>query len=109
MEFRTLLIGVIVLGLASGFLAPWVAPIMFALAPDQEVVSSGGPTKCRNVRTILDSAKAPPSCFGVVADDLANGSFQERYREEHEQDSQDQERMIEGFRNRVEQNDDSGE
>jgi hypothetical protein len=112
MEFRTLLFGVIALGLASGFLAPLVMPIMVTLSPDQAVVSSGGSTKCRSARTIFDSSKAPPSCFEVMANDLADGSYQERYREEHAEDSVDAEeaeRMIERLRERVPRDDDSEE
>ncbi|MBL9097522.1 MAG: hypothetical protein JNK07_11400 [Alphaproteobacteria bacterium] len=73
MAFRTLVIGMIVLGLASGWMSHWIFPIVTTMAPDKEVVTSRGTQKCRTVRTVLDSKDAAPSCFSVIHEDLANG------------------------------------
>lgn len=77
MAFRTLLIGAILLGLASGFLAPLVAPILFTLQPDEEMDFGSGPTKCRSVRTIFDSMNSTPTCSGFE-------TLNDRIREERE-------------------------
>ncbi len=113
MIFRTLLLGVILLGLASGWAAHWVAPFLFSLAPDEEVVSGNASVKCRNVRTVLDEKGGPPSCFSVVADDLADGRFQEQWKSDHEnEDTNDsgltekEERFMEGLRERYQERED---
>jgi hypothetical protein len=113
MIFRTLLLGVILLGLTSGWAAHWVTPFFFSLAPDEEVVSGNASVKCRNVRTVLDEKGGPPSCFSVVADDLADGRFQEQQQNDRENEetndsglTEREERIMDGLRENYQNSED---
>lgn len=80
MTFRTLLVGVIIFGLVSGWLGPLVLPLLVTFLPDKDIMSSAAPIKCIGVKSSFDSSdKPPPSCFGVLAVDVdpANAIFQD--------------------------------
>jgi hypothetical protein len=111
--FRTLLLGVVVLGVASGWAAHWVAPMMFSMQADQEVVSGNAKVKCRQVRTVLDKKDSPPSCFEVFADDLATGRAQEQWESDRQDEevndsglTEREERMMESIEQRFGRSDD---